>query len=492
MKSYLQRLGSSLMLPVAILPVAAILMGIGYLIDPAGMSGESTNLITVFLIQAGLAVIGKLPILFAVGVAIGMSKDKSGAAGLSGLVAFIILTEMLSSNVVALLTGSEAEMAFGATSNVFIAMIGGIIAAEMYNRFSETQLPMALAFFSGKRLVPILTAAVSLVVAIAFYWIWPIAYDALVTFGRSIVDLGALGAGLYGFFNRLLIPTGLHHALNNVFWFDLAGINDIGNFWANVGEKGVTGMYQAGFFPVMMFGLPAAALAMFKNAKPERRTATASLMLAAAFAAFFTGITEPLEFAFIFAAPGLYFAHAVLTGVSMFIAASFQWTAGFSFSAGLIDFMLSLSIPIANNPLMLMVLGLVMGVLYFFIFDFLIKKLDLKTPGREEDDVLEAQSAMESSMSKYGPSASSAGSSKYETMARTIYDGLGGSDNIVRVDNCTTRLRLTLNDTEAVNEAKVKSAGIPGVQKIDKTNYQVIVGTDVQFVADELIKLNDK
>lgn len=488
MRSYLQRLGSSLMLPVAILPVAAILMGIGYFIDPAGMSGESTNVITVFLIQAGLAIIGQLPILFAVGVAVGMSKDKSGAAALAGLVAFIILTTMLSSSVVSTLFGGEADMAFGATSNVFIAMIGGIIAAEMYNKFSETQLPMALAFFSGKRLVPILTAGVSLIVAIAFYWIWPFAYDALVAFGTSIVDLGALGAGIYGFFNRLLIPTGLHHALNNVFWFDLAGINDIGNFWANAGEKGVTGMYQAGFFPVMMFGLPAAALAMYKNAKPERRNATASLMLASAFAAFFTGITEPLEFAFIFAAPGLYVVHALLTGVSMFIAATFQWTAGFSFSAGLIDFILSLSIPIANNPWMLMVLGLVMGVLYFFIFDFLIKKLNLKTPGREDSNELEA--AMGESLAKYDSKAT--GASKHAVMAQTILDGLGGTDNLVNIDNCATRLRLTLKDTEAVNDALVKSAGVPGVQTISKTNYQVIVGTDVQFVADELKKLSNK
>ena len=207
----------------------------------------------------------------------------------------------------------------------------------------------------------------------------------LVSFGKGISELGAIGAGLYGFFNRLLIPTGLHHALNSVFWFDVAGINDIGNFWASKGKKGVTGMYQAGFFPVMMFGLPAAALAMYHTAKTQRKNKWHALMLAAGFASFFTGVTEPLEFAFMFVAPALYVVHAVLTGISLAVAAAFHWTAGFGFSAGLVDFVLSLKIPIANQPYMLLVQGLVFAVIYYFLFRFIITKFNLMTPGREED-----------------------------------------------------------------------------------------------------------
>ena len=259
------------------------------------------------------------------------------------------------------------------------------IALVMYN------YQTALAFFSGKRLVPIMTAVAMLVVSAALFFIWPVVFTGLVTFGEAISGLGAVGAGLYGFFNRLLIPTGLHHALNAVFWFDIAGINDIGNFWASTGVKGITGMYQAGFFPIMMFGLPAAALAMYHTAKTKRKKQAASLMLAAGFASFFTGVTEPLEFAFMFLAPALYVVHAALTGLSLFIAASFQWTAGFGFSAGFVDYFLSLRIPLANHLYMLIVQGLVFAVIYYFLFRFLIVKFNLKTPGREDDEDIEEE-----------------------------------------------------------------------------------------------------
>ncbi len=290
MMKYLQNIGRSLMLPVAVLPAAAILMGLGYWIDPEGW-GEASA-VAAFLIKAGESIVSgpSMSILFAVGVAFGMSKDKDGSAALSGLVAYLVVTTLLSTETVALLQGVDVEdvnAAFDSIGNQFIGILSGIVASIMYNRFSHIKLPDALAFFSGKRLVPIMSAVTMLLASAILFFIWPFIYSGLVSFGKAIIDLDAIGAGLYGFFNRLLIPTGLHHALNSVFWFDVAGINDIANFWSGQGEKGVTGMYQAGFFPVMMFGLPAAALAMYQTAKTKRKKMAAALLLAAAFASFF-------------------------------------------------------------------------------------------------------------------------------------------------------------------------------------------------------------
>src|SRR5699024_6194021 len=310
MKAFFQRLGRSIMLPVAVLPAAAILAGIGNWI--LGFSAD--NLVGTFLLGAGTSILNNLAIIFAVGIAIGLSKDGHGAAALSGLTGFLVLTSLLSVGSVADLSGidkSSVDEAFkDIDENVFMGIFSGIISSIMYNGFSDTNLPDALAFFGGKRLAPIMSAAAMVAGAAVMFVVWPVVYSWLVSFGTAISTLGAAGAGLYGFFTRLLIPTGLHHALNSVFWFDVAGINDIGKFLAAEGEKGVTGMYQAGFFPIMMFGLPAAALAMYHTAKTKRKKTAASLMLAAAFAAFFTGVTEPLEFSFMFLAPALYVVHA--------------------------------------------------------------------------------------------------------------------------------------------------------------------------------------
>jgi PTS system N-acetylglucosamine-specific IIC component len=465
------------MLPVAVLPAAAILMGIGYWIDPTGWGADSP--LAAFLIKAGSSIIDNIPILFAVGVALGMSKERDGSAALSGLVAFLVVTTLLSTDAVALLERidpSKVDPSFIKIKNAFVGIISGIVASIMYNRYSHVKLPDAFAFFSGKRLVPIMTAVSMLVVSGVLFFIWPIIYTALVTFGKTISDLGAVGAGLYGFFNRLLIPTGLHHALNSVFWFDVAGISDITNFWASKGVKGVTGMYQAGFFPIMMFGLPAAALAMVHTAKTKKRKQVASLMLAAGFASFFTGVTEPIEFAFMFLAPMLYLVHAILTGLSLAIAAAFHWTAGFGFSAGLVDFVLSFKIPIANKPYMLIVQGLVFAVIYYFLFRYIIVKFNLMTPGREEDD----DEAVEEE---------AAGESRFASMAAIIYEGLGGDENVVSVDNCVTRLRLEVNDMSKVDQKKIKSTGVPGINIVGPQSIQVIIGTNVQFVADEVHKL---
>lgn len=478
---HLQKLGRALMLPVAVLPAAGVLMGIGYWIDPVGWGANSA--IAALLIKAGSSIIDKLPIIFAVGISYGLSKDKDGAASLSGLVAFLMVTTILSTDSVSMLTKTdvgEVSAAFGKIDNAFIGILSGIVGATMYNRFSEVQLPSALSFFSGKRAAPIMTAVAMLFVSGILLFAWPVIFDGLVAFGTTISKMGALGAGLFGFFNRLLIPTGLHHALNSVFWFDTIGINDIGMFWGSADNaanaiKGVTGMYQAGFFPVMMFGLSGAGLAMYQAAKPENKKAIGSLMLAAGFASFFTGITEPLEFSFMFAAPALYLVHAALTGLSLFIAATLQWTAGFTFSAGFVDFFLSSKLPMANKPMMLIVLGIIYFGIYYVLFKVLIAKFNFKTPGREDmEEVTYSSNSREE---------------KFTTMATSLLAAIGGKENLESTDYCTTRLRLVLKDPNLVNEAAVKAAGGVGVMKPGGQNVQIIIGTEVQFVADELKKL---
>ena len=484
MKAYMQRMGRSLMLPVAVLPAASLLVGIANWIVGMGVSNAGTT----FLMNAGLAILNHLALLFAVGLALGMSKDKDGSAALAGLVAYLVPQTVLASSSVQGLLGleklSDVNPAFSTMdNNVFIGIIAGLTAAAMYNRFSQVKLPMALSFFRGKRLVPIMSALAMLVISAILLFIWPSVYDVLVAFGKGISRLGFVGAGLYGFFNRLLIPTGLHHALNSVFWFGVAGINDIGNFLAgqqalDSGQAivGQTGMYQAGFFPVMMFGLPAGALAIYQCARPEKKKQTASLMLAAAFASFFTGVTEPLEFSFMFVAWPLYVLHAVFTGISLAVSAFFHWTAGFAFSAGFVDYFLSLKNPVANQPLMLLVQGAVFAVIYYFGFRFAIQKFNLMTPGREETAGEETPDI-------------ATGDDKFAVLATQIYQALGGKENVRVIDNCTTRLRLQVQDTDKVDQEKIKQTGVPGVKVIDKTNIQVVVGTQVQFVADEMSRL---
>lgn len=474
MMKYLQKLGKALMLPVAALPVASIFMGIGYWIDPTGWGANS--IIAAFLLKAGGALIDNMAILFAIGVGIGMSDDNDGSAGLAGLVSWLVITTVLSSGAVAMYTGADAHPAFAKIGSQFTGILAGIIGGACYNKFKGTKLPDALGFFSGKRSVAIMTSFVSLLVCVVLFFVWPMVYGGLVGFGTAVLSTGAIGAGIYGFLNRLLIPVGLHHALNSVFWFDVAGVNDLANFWAGTGVTGVTGQYMAGFFPVMMFGLPAAALAMYHTAKPEKKKAAGALLAAAALSSFFTGVTEPLEFAFMFLAPAAYLLHAVLTGVSCAVVAALPTRAGFNFSAGLVDYVLSFKAPHALNVAMLLAIGVVFAVIYYFAFRFIITKFNLKTPGREDDDVEAEKAAV-------------LGNSDYAAVAAVILEGLGGKENVTSIDNCITRLRLEVKDQTKVDEKKIKSAGVAGVMRPGKTSVQVIVGTKVQFVADEFKKL---
>lgn len=477
MMKYLQRLGKSLMLPVACLPVASILMGAGYWIDPTGWGANSV--IAAFLLKAGGALIDHMGILFAIGVAVGMSEDNDGTSGLAGLVSWLMITTLLAPKSVAMFSGVKVEAvpaAFGKIETQFIGILAGLIGAACYNRFKGTKLPDALGFFSGKRSVAIVTAAASIVASLILFFVWPFVYGGLVAFGKSIISTGAIGAGIYAFLNRLLIPFGLHHALNSVFWFDVAGINDLGNFWSGKGTLGVTGMYMTGFFPVMMFGLPAGALAMYHTAKNKKKKVVYGLLLAAAISSFFTGVTEPLEFSFMFLAPTLYFVHAVLTGISATVCAMLPVRAGFNFSAGFVDWFLSFKAPMAENPIMLIPIGIAFAIIYYVAFRFVITKFNLKTPGREDDN-------------EEGELNVKLANNDFTQIASTILRGVGGKENVVSVDNCVTRLRLEIKDQSVVDEKVIKSAGVSGVIRPGKTSLQVIVGTKVQFVSDEFKKL---
>ncbi|MBH3315067.1 PTS transporter subunit EIIC [Serratia marcescens] len=488
--SYLQKVGRALMVPVATLPAAAILMGVGYWIDPVGWGGD--NALAAFFIKSGSAIIDNMSVLFAIGVAYGMSKDNDGAAALTGFVGFLVLTTLCSPAAVSMIQKiplDQVPAAFGKIQNQFVGILVGIISAEVYNRFSGVELPKALSFFSGRRLVPILISFLMILVAFILMYIWPVIFNGLVNFGEHIQKMGSVGAGIYAFFNRLLIPVGLHHALNSVFWFDVAGINDIPNFLggqqsieAGKAVVGITGRYQAGFFPIMMFGLPGAALAIYHCARPENKAKVAGIMLAAAFAAFFTGITEPLEFSFMFVAPVLYVIHAVLTGISVFIAASMHWIAGFGFSAGLVDMVLSSRNPLATHWYMLIPQGLVFFVIYYVVFRFTIKKFNLMTPGRELAVAGDETDGYDVNVD------SNAGKDENETttLARRYVGAIGGSDNLTGIDACITRLRLNVKDSALVNDALAKRLGASGVIRLNKQSVQVIVGTRAELIASAM------
>lgn len=505
----LQRFGKAMMGAVAVMPVAALFMGIGYWIDPEGWGGNSV--VAAILIKVGAAVLDNLGWIFAIALAFGLAKDSNGAAALSGFLGYATVTLLIGPKSVAGYQGIDLEKLEGAAKlswasygwdaingkNVLIGILVGILASWTYNHFQKTKLPDFLAFFSGRRLVPILTTIFSMVLSGILYVVWPFLYHALFSFGQVVQDMGPVGAGLYGFINRLLIPTGLHHAVNSIFWFDVIGINDIGKFlgggstleaakaatdaatcpgtWTgNTCEViGVIGRYQAGFFPVMMFGLPAAALAIYLRADSSQKKVVGSLMLAGSLASIFTGVTEPLEFAFMFVAPLLYLVHAILTGISVAIAAAFHWTAGFGFSAGLVDMALSAQNPLANKWYMLLLMGVFYAVIYFVVFYFLIGVFNLKTPGRGAD--LEGEEGITLSSD-----------SDYRQMASQVITGLGGESNIELVDYCATRLRVTIKDHTQVKEATIKKTGVAGIIRPSQKSVQIIIGPQVQYVYDEV------
>ena len=488
MMKFLQKLGKSLMLPVAVLPICGLLMGIGYFLCPSTMQGGTVEglaqIIGFLLVKAGGALIDNMQILFVIGVAVGMADEPDGTPALAGLASWLMVQQLLSTGVVTIVMpsiteGSTQYLAFSKISNPFIGILCGLIGAFAYNRFKNTQLPDFLAFFSGKRFVAMAAAVISIVASVILLFAWPLVFGALVALGNGIKGMGAIGAGLYAFFNRLLIPIGMHHALNNVFWFDTIGLGDLTNFWAGKTSADVSwslGMYMSGFFPCMMFGVPAAAAAMIATAKNKK--AAAGLLISTAVCAFVCGVTEPFEFSFMFVAFPLYVVYAALYGIFTVITYYTGFRAGFSFSAGATDLLFSSQLPAANNIWMIIPLGIGAAIVFFVVFYALIKAFDFKTPGREdEDENTDAEKKIVLA------------NNNFTQVAAGVLAAVGGKENVKNVEYCATRLRFEIKDYTAVDEKAVKAAGAAGVVRPSKNACQVIIGTKVQFVYDELKKM---
>ncbi|MFS7245699.1 PTS N-acetyl glucosamine transporter subunit IIABC [Rahnella inusitata] len=460
---FFQRLGRALQLPIAVLPVAALLLRFG----------QPDLLNMPFIAQAGGGIFDNLALIFAIGVASSWSKDNAGAAALAGGIGYFILTK-------AMITINPA-VNMGVLAGIITGLVGGMV----YNRWSDIKLPDFLSFFGGKRFVPIATGFFCLVLAAIFGYIWPPVQDAIRAGGEWIVGAGAFGAGIFGFVNRLLIPTGLHQVLNTIAWFQIGDFTnaagtvfhgDINRFYAG---DGTAGMFMSGFFPIMMFGLPGAAFAMYFAAPKERRPLVGGMLVSVAVTAFLTGVTEPLEFLFMFLAPLLYLVHAILTGISLYVATALGIHAGFSFSAGAIDYALMYNLPAASkNVWMLLVMGVVFFIIYFVLFSVIIRMFNLKTPGREDD--IENMGA---------PEANSNTEEGLNQLALSYIGALGGSDNFKGIDACITRLRLNVKDAGTVDDAACKRLGASGIVRLNKQSIQVIVGAKAESLADAMKKV---
>lgn len=452
----LVQLGRALMLPIAVLPIAGLLLRLG----------QSDLLDIAFISAAGKAVFDQLPAIFAVGVAIGFARESHGAAALAAFIGYLIQSAALKS--------LDASIDMGVLGGI----IDGIIAGLLYNRFHTIKLPPYLAFFGGRRFVPIITGITCLLVAGAAYFIWPPIGKLISGLGQWTIDSGNIGLFFYGFANRMLIPLGLHHILNNLVWFQFGDFTVIkegvsvvvhGDFTRFFEQDPSAGAFMAGFFPIMMFGLPAACLAMIHTANTARKKATAGLLLSMALTSFLTGITEPIEFAFIFLAFPLYVLHAVLTGLSMVIMNLLNIKLGFTFSAGLFDYWISHKF--GTNPWLLIPVGMVYGIIYYAIFRFVIIKWNLKTPGREDISVAQPTSSTPANASSRG---------------QQYVQALGGKTNISVIGACATRLRLTVADVQQVDDAALKQLGARGVIKAANGQVQVVIGPEVELLLDEI------
>ena len=462
----LVKLGKALMLPIAVLPIAGLLLRLG----------QPDLLNIAFISEAGGAVFNNLPIIFALGVAIGFADENHGAAALASFVGYVILTSALKV----------------LDPNINMGVLGGIIvgvtAGLLYNKYKNIKLPSYLAFFGGRRFVPIVTGAACLVIAGAAYFIWPPIGRVIGAFGDWTITSGNIGLFFYGLANRLLIPLGLHHILNNLVWFQFGdfmtvqnGIDtvvhgDLTRFFAKDPEAGA---FMAGLFPIMMFGLPAACLAMIKTADTKRKKATAGILLSMALTSFLTGITEPIEFSFMFLAFPLYVVHAVLTGISMTVMNVLGVKLGFTFSAGLFDYLLSYGL--GTNAWILLPVGLVYGGVYYAVFYFVITKWNLNTPGREEEpaDAPERQTAAPAGAAETAPA-------RQDTRGQKYLAALGGKDNIKTIDACATRLRVEVAHDDQVNADALKKLGARGVVKGAAGSVQVVIGPEADLISDEI------
>jgi len=459
----MQRLGRALMLPIAVLPVAGLLLRLG-----------QPDVFNIKMIaDAGDTIFSNLPLLFAIGVAVGFAKDNNGTAGLAGAIGYLI--------EIAVMKDINDKLNMGVLSGI----LAGCVAGYLYNRYKDIKLPEYLAFFGGKRFVPIVTGVTCLVLGIILGYVWAPVQAAIDAAGGWLTGAGALGVFVFGVLNRILLVTGLHHIINSLAWFvfgsytppggGAAVTGDLHRFFA--GDK-TAGGFMTGFFPVMMFGLPAACLAMFHEAPKERRAMVGGLLFSMALTAFLTGVTEPIEYTFMFLAPALYAIHAVLTGLSLAICSALGIHLGFTFSAGAIDYVLNYGL--SQRGWLAIPVGLVYGLVYYGLFRFFIRKFNMATPGREPATT----DAEVESYDNTGFVSPTAGA----TVPRAVryIAALGGASNLTVVDACTTRLRLSVVDSAKVSEPELKAIGARGVLKRGATSVQVIIGPEADLISDEI------
>ncbi|MFZ9035416.1 MAG: N-acetylglucosamine-specific PTS transporter subunit IIBC [Francisellaceae bacterium] len=448
----IQQLGRALMLPIAVLPIAGILLRFG--------QPDLLNIKAVA--DAGNAIFANLPILFAIGVAIGFAKANHGAAAMAAVVGFFIMN--------AVITTIDSSVNTGVLGGI---IIGGL-AGYLYNKFYDIKLPEYLAFFGGRRFVPIITGIVAVLIGFLFGFVWPPVQEGINIFGNWLIGSGSIGMFLYGFFNRILLMFGLHHILNNLVWFQFGSFHDAagsivhGDIARFMAGDPTAGSFMAGFFPIMMFGLPAACFAMYRNAHTHRQKAVAGMLFSIALTAFLTGVTEPIEYSFMFLAPVLYLLHAAITGLSMVVMYILGVKLGFTFSAGFIDYVLFFKMD--THPLYLIPIGIITAVVYYTLFSFFIRKFNLMTIGRD----------IEAEVDETAPVVND------ESTAVQFVHALGGKSNLVNVDACTTRLRLVVVDSSKINQAVLKKLGARGILTPDSTTVQVILGPQAELVSSQI------
>lgn len=519
----LQRIGRSFMLPIAILPVAGLFLGIGgsftnpttieaYNLTAVLGPGTFANSLLTVMSQAGEVVFANLPILFAMGVAIGMAKAEKAVAALAGALSFFIMHTAIAAMITVnggadkMLAGSVA-MTVGIQSlqmGVFGGIIVGLGVAYLHNKFYKIQLPQALSFFSGTRFVPIITAIVYLVVGILMFYVWPTVQLGINQVGQLVRVSGYFGTWIYGFMERILIPFGLHHVFYLPFWqTSVGGSLEVGGkmiegaqniFFAQLADPTVQKFsvdatrFMAGKFPLMIFGLPGAALAMYRTAKPEKRKLVGGLLFSAALTSMITGITEPIEFTFLFVAPFLYLIHCIFAGLAYMLMHIMKVAVGMTFSGGLIDMTLFgiLQGQSKTNWIGIVIAGIGYFVVYYFLFSFLIKKFNLKTPGREDDANAEVKLYTKADVNaKKGKASSKGANASDDELSIAIVHGLGGKSNIESVDNCITRLRCVVVDSKKVKDDVLKATRAAGVIK-SGSGVQVIYGPKVSIIKSNL------
>lgn len=494
----LQKVGKALMLPVALLPAAGLLLGFGnmfqsdqFLVNAPIFNAGWFQMVAKIMEQSGDVIFGNLALLFAVGVAVGLS-DGEGVAGLAAIVGFLVMNKTLG-----IVAGATLELTKGTAHPEFASVLGiptlatgvfggiimGIVSAQLYKRFYNIELPSYLGFFAGKRFVPIVTAVTAIVIGIAMSFVWPPIQHGLTVFSKSMIEANpTLSAFVFGVIERALIPFGLHHIFYNPFWYQFGEyINKAGQlvngdqaiFMAQLkdGVPFTAGTFMAGKYPFMMFGLPAAALAMIHEAKPEKKVFVAGIMVSAALTSFLTGITEPIEFSFLFVAPVLFGIHCVFAGLSYMTMQLLNVKIGMTFSGGLIDYLLFGVIPNRTAWWLVIPVGLVFAALYYFGFRFAIRKWNLKTPGREVD-VEEDQTSVKTNL-------------KGQEHAIEVLKALGGKENITNLDACITRLRVSVKDAKNVDKAQLKKLGAAGVLEVGDS-IQAIFGTRAEHIKTEI------